>query len=81
MGWNDESDFDGMGESFPALWKSNLTRVDEARIRRSCFIPVSVNFHFDEAQSGAMVNTEEDEVCLYETMFRTGFRLPFPRIV
>jgi hypothetical protein len=81
MGRNGGSDFDGMGESYLTLWWSNLTRVDKAWIRRSCFITQSVSLHFDEAQSGVVVNTEEDEVCLYETMFRTGFMLPFPSIV
>lgn len=69
MDHNNESDLDGLGHAYPAMWKAELTSADEPRIRRECFILPTVNLHFDTEQAGAVVRAEENKVCLYEAMF------------
>lgn len=56
MGHNGGEESDGLGNSYPVLWKADLTRVDEPWIKQCCFIPRTVNLRFDDAQKGAMVN-------------------------
>ena len=75
------SNFDGMGETYHALWKGHLTKADKRRIRLDCYIPKLVKHCFDEAKQGIVVCTDSHEVCLYETIFWVGFRLPFLPIV
>jgi hypothetical protein len=70
-----------MGETYPALSKAHLTKADERRIRLDCYIPKLVKLCFDEEKQGVVVRTDSHEVCLYETMFQVGFRLPFLPIV
>jgi hypothetical protein len=70
-------DSDGLGDAHPAMWESKLSKADERRIRKECFIPPFVKIQFTERGSGAIVHSDRHEVCVYETMFRTGFRLPF----
>jgi hypothetical protein len=70
-------DSDGLGDAHPAMWESRLSRADERRIRQECFIPPFVKVRFAERGAGAIVRSDRHEVCVYETMFRAGFRLPF----
>jgi hypothetical protein len=70
-------DSDGLGDAHPATWESRLSRADERRIRQECFIPPFVKVRFAERGAGAIVHSDRHEVCVYETMFRAGFRLPF----
>jgi hypothetical protein len=42
------TDTDGMGDTYPALWKANLTKVDKHRVRLDCYIPKSVKLCFDD---------------------------------
>ena len=73
----DGNDSDGLGDAHPALWESKLSKAEEHRIRSECFIPKFIKIRFDEEKSDAVVRSECHEVCVYETMFRAGFRLPF----
>ena len=77
----DGNDFDGLGEAHPTLWESKLSRVEEHRIRSECFVPKFIKLRFDEEKSGAVVRSDCHEVCVYETMFRAGFRLHFLPVV
>jgi hypothetical protein len=70
-------DSDGLGDAHPAMWESKLSKADERRIRKECFIPPFVKIRFAERGAGALVRSDRHEVCVYETMFRAGFRLPF----
>ena len=74
---NDGHDSDGLGDAHPTLWEAKLTRVDERQIRSEGFILRFIKIRFDEEKSGAVVRSDCHEVCLYETMFKAGFRLPF----
>jgi hypothetical protein len=40
-----------------------------------------VQLRFGSENEGAMVRSDEHEICVYEDMFEIGFRLPFPKIV
>jgi hypothetical protein len=73
----DGNDFDGLGEAHPALWEAKLSKANECQIRKECFIPQFVKLRFDKEKSGAIVCSDCHEVCVYEAMFRAGFRLPF----
>lgn len=53
-GRNEGWDSDGLGNSYPTLWKASLMKADESWIRRSCFIPQSVSLNFDEEQTGTV---------------------------
>ena len=77
----DGNDSDGLGDSHPTLWESKLSAADEAWIRVECYIPRYMKIRFDTEKSGAVVRTDTHEVCLYETMFKAGFRLPFIPVV
>ena len=77
----DGNDSDGLGEAHLALWESKLSRADEHRVRSECFLPKFVKIRFDEEKSGAVVHSNCNEVCVYEIMFRAGFRLPFLPVV
>ena len=77
----DGNDSDGLGEAHPALWESKLSRADEHRVRSECFLPKFVKICFDKEKSRAVVRLDCHEVCVYETMFRAGFRLPFLLVV
>jgi hypothetical protein len=70
-------DSDGLGDAHPAMWESKLSKADERRIRKESFIPPFVKIRFAERGAGALVRSDRHEVCVYETMFRAGFRLPF----
>jgi hypothetical protein len=80
MGRKDVDD-DILGTTYPVTWKTEITGADEPRLRRAYSIPDSVKLRFDTRDSGAVVSTEDNEVCVYEDMFEAGFRFPFPRIV
>jgi hypothetical protein len=71
----------GLGNSYPALWKSDLTPADEHIIKLDCYITKNVVICFDTEGSGVVVRSDRNEVCLYEAMFLAGLRLPFPRLV
>ena len=77
----DGNDSDGLGEAHPALWESKLSRADERRVRSECFILKFIKIYFDEEKSGAVVRSDCHKVCVYETMFRAGFRLSFLPVV
>jgi hypothetical protein len=82
MSVGEESSSDGLGDNtYPALWRPELRKADERRIRQEFSIPRLVKLCFDDEKKGAIVHTNAHEVCLYETMFRAGFRLPFLRVV
>jgi hypothetical protein len=70
-------DFDGLGDAHPAMWESKLLRADERRVRKECFIPPFVKLRFDEKKNDAIVHSDRHEFCVYEAMFRAGFRLSF----
>jgi hypothetical protein len=73
----DGNDSDGLGDAHPALWDAKLTKADEPRIRLECFIPKFVKIRFDTEKKGVVVRSNYHEVCVYKTMFRATFRLPF----
>jgi hypothetical protein len=75
------NDTDGLGDAHPALWEAKLTSADEHRIRAECYVPKFIKIRFDEAKSGAVVRSDCHEVCVYEAMFQTGFRLSFLPVV
>ena len=77
----DGNDSDGLGEAHPALWESKLFRAEKRRIKSECFISKFIKIRFDEEKSGVVVCSNCHEVCVYETMFRAGFRLPFLPVV
>jgi hypothetical protein len=77
----DDNDSDGLDDAHPALWEAKLSRADEHRIKAKCFIPRFVKIRFDEEKKGAIVRSDYHEVCVYEAMFRVGFRLPFLSMV
>jgi hypothetical protein len=66
---------------YPGLWRTKTTRADESQLREKYSIPTSVQLRFGSENEGAMVRSDEHEICLYEDMFEIGFRLPFPKIV
>jgi hypothetical protein len=75
------NDSDCLEDTHPAFWVSHLSTTDERRIRKECFIPSFIKLRFDENNSGALARSDTHEVCVYETMFKAGFRLPFVRII
>ena len=77
----DGNDSNGLGEAHPALWESKLSKAEESRIRSKCFIPKFIKIRFDEEKLGVVVRSDCHKVCVYETMFRAGFRLPFLPVV
>jgi hypothetical protein len=77
----DGNDSDGLGEVHPTLWEVHLTNADQNWIRVECFIPNFIKIRFDMEKSGAVVRLGTHVVCLYEVMFKAGFRLPFIPIV
>jgi hypothetical protein len=77
----DGNDFDGLGDTHPAFWVSQVSTADERRIRRECFILSFIKIRFDNNRSDVVARSDTHEVCVYETMFRAGFRLPFIPIV
>jgi hypothetical protein len=77
----DGNDSDSLGDTHPAFWTSHFSAADERRIRRECFIPSFIKLRFDENNSGALARSDIHEVCVYEHMFKAGFRLPFVSII
>jgi hypothetical protein len=77
----DSNDSGGLDDAHPTLWEAKLTKADERRIRSECYIPKFINIQFDEKKLGAVVRSDYHEVCLYETMFKAGFRLPFLLVI
>jgi hypothetical protein len=77
----DGNDSDGLGDAHPAFWVPHLSTADERRVRKECFIPRFIKLRFDENNSGAVARSDTHEVCVYETMFKAGLRLPFIRII
>jgi hypothetical protein len=72
---------DLLGDSYPGSWRSEITSTDEARLRSSYSIPSSITLRFAAKKTGATVRDGVHEVCVYEDMFKAGFRFPFPRVV
>jgi hypothetical protein len=72
---------DLLGNSYPGSWRSEITDTDEARLRSSYSIPSSITLRFAAKKTGATVRDGVHEVCVYEDMFKAGFRFPFPRVV
>ena len=66
---------------YPGLWRTKITSADEQRLREAYSIPSSVKLCFDSRDEGAVVRGNEHEICMYEDMFETGFRFPFPKVV
>jgi hypothetical protein len=81
MSRGEDSGSDGLGNSYPTLWRPELIKADERRIRVDYFIPKSVKIRFDDEKISAIVCSDAHEVCLYETTFHASYRLPFPRVV
>jgi hypothetical protein len=77
----DGNDSDGLGDAHPDLWEAHLTNIDEGQIRAECFVPKFIKIRFDMEKSGVVVHSNTHEICLYEAMFKAGFRLPFIPIV
>ena len=69
----DDNNFGGLGETYPALWESKLSKADERLVRSECFIQEYMKILFDEEKSSTVVCLDCHEVCLYETMFKAGF--------
>ena len=78
---NDGTDSDGLRDSHPTLWKSKISAIDEPGIKAECHIPYYMKIHFDTEKLGAVVHSDTHEVCLYEAMFKAGFRLSFIPVV
>jgi hypothetical protein len=77
-----EDDIAGLlGDSYPGSWRFEITSADEARLRNSYSIPSSITLRFATKNTGATVQDDTHEVCVYEYMFKAGFRFPFPRVV
>jgi hypothetical protein len=77
-----EDDIVGLlGDSYPGSWRSEITSADEARLRSLYSIPSSITLQFATKNTGATVQDDTHEVCVYEDMFKAGFRFPFPRVV
>jgi hypothetical protein len=72
---------DLLGDSYPGSWRSEITSMDEARLRSSYSILSSITLRFAAKKNGATVKDGMHEVCVYEDMFKAGFRFPFPRVV
>ena len=77
MAHDEGTESDSMGESYPIVWKADLTKADEHRIRLDCYIPKSVKLRFNDGKQDTVVRVDSHEVCLYEAMFHACFRLPF----
>ena len=77
----DGTDSNGLGDSHPTLWESKLSAMDESQIRAECHIPRYMKIRYDTEKLGAVVRSDTREVCLYEAMFKAGFRLPFIPVV
>jgi hypothetical protein len=69
MSHGDRLDSDGLGNTYPALWKANLTKVNVKWVRLAYYIPKSVKLCFDDEKKGVVVSIEVHELCLYEAMF------------
>jgi hypothetical protein len=65
--------------SYPGLWRTKTTCVDEPLLHEKYSILSSVNLRFDTRNDGAMVHTNEHEICVYEDMFEVGFQ--FSKVV
>jgi hypothetical protein len=81
MSGGEDLGLNGLGNSYPALWCPELTKANKRRIRADYFILKSVKLRFDNEKVGATVRSDAHKVCLYETMFCAGFRLPYSRVV
>jgi hypothetical protein len=82
MGRKDGNESDGgLGNSYPALWTSDLKPANECKIRLDCYIPKNVVLRFDTKGFSAVVRSNRNKVCLHEAMFLVGLRLPFPKLV
>jgi hypothetical protein len=66
---------------YPGSWRTKTTCADESQLREKYSIPSSMQLRFGSEDEGAMVRSDEHEVCVYEDMFEIGFQLPFPKIV
>jgi hypothetical protein len=77
-----EDDIAGLlGDSYPGSWRFEITSTDEARLHSSYSIPSSITLRFAAKNTGATVQDDTHEVCVYEDMFKASFRFPFPRVV
>jgi hypothetical protein len=69
-----------LGSSYPSSWTIEITSAYESRLHQVYSIPSSVKLRFGMKDTGATIREDVHEVCVYEDMFKVGFRLPFPRI-
>jgi hypothetical protein len=77
-----EDDIAGLlGDSYPGSWRSEITSADEARLRSLYSISSLITLRFATKNTGTTVKDDAHEVCVYEDMFKAGFRFPFPRVV
>jgi hypothetical protein len=77
-----EDDIAGLlWDSYPGSWRSEITSANEARLRNSYSISSLITLQFAAKNTGATVKDDTHEVCVYEDMFKAGFRFPFPRVV
>jgi hypothetical protein len=77
-----EDDIAGLlGDLYLSSWRYEITSADEARLRSSYSIPSSITLRFATKNTGVTVQDDTHEVCVYEDMFKAGFRFPFPRMV
>jgi hypothetical protein len=65
--------------SYPGLWRTKTTCADELLLHEKYSIPSSVKLRFDTRNDGVMVRKKEHEICVYEDMFKVGFR--FSKVV
>jgi hypothetical protein len=61
----------------PQCGRANYQRLTNGGLERNVSFLRLSKIRFTKRGSGAIVRSDHHEVCVYETMFRVGFRLPF----
>jgi hypothetical protein len=64
MGLKESDVTQEMDTFFPGLWRTKTTRVDEPQLREKYSIPTSVRLRFGSENEGAMVRSDEHEICV-----------------
>lgn len=62
-------------------WRSVLTLGDANRLRIAYAIPEIVVIRIPRPEVGAELDDKRHEVCVYESMFMAGVRLPFIPVI
>jgi hypothetical protein len=76
-----EDDIAGLlGDSYLGSWRSEITSADETRLHSSYSISSSIILRFVAKNTSATIKEDTYKVCVYEDMFKGGFRFPFSRI-